>query len=101
MDIKQTFKRAIYDLMNWARSDDNAVMEMATAAGHSKSQGHLSDRNQGMNFTVYSAIGGKVIQIHTYDSTTDRSRSTLYIVTDKEDMGEELGQIITRESLTR
>jgi hypothetical protein len=100
MGIKQRFKHAIYNLINWARSD-NVVMEQATAIGHSKSQGHLSDRNQGMNFTVYSAIGGKVIQIHTYDPTTDRSRSTLYIVTDKEDMGEELGQIITRESLTR
>ena len=61
----------------------------------------IEDFNRGMNFVVYNAIGGKVIQIHSYDVNTDKSHSTLYIITDKEDLGEEIGQIITKESLSR
>ena len=61
----------------------------------------INDRNNGMNFTVFSATGGKVIQFATYDPTRDRHQSNLYVVTDKEDLGEEIAQIITRESLTR
>jgi hypothetical protein len=55
----------------------------------------------GMHFTVYSATGGKVVQFNTYDPARDRSDTRLYIVTDKDELGEELAQIITRESLTR
>jgi hypothetical protein len=55
----------------------------------------------GLNFTVYPAVGGKVVQLTTYDPRTDRSKSNLYVVTDKEDLGSELGQIITVESLSR
>jgi len=55
----------------------------------------------GMNFAIFSATGGKVVQFNTYDPARDRSETRLYIVTDKDDLGEELAQIITRESLTR
>jgi len=55
----------------------------------------------GMNFNVYPATGGKVIEFRTYDPVRDTSRISLYVITDREDLGEELGQIITRESLTR
>lgn len=62
---------------------------------------HISDGNNGMNFIVYNAIGGKVIQLTSYDPIRDRGYSSLYIVTDKEDLGQELGMIITKESLSR
>ena len=54
-----------------------------------------------MNFTVYNATGGKVIQIRTLDIQRDQVSSSLYVITDKEDLGEELGMIITKESLCR
>src|SRR5271166_2004139 len=55
----------------------------------------IDDMN-GLNFTIYSATGGKVVQLSSYDPHTDRSQNVLYIITDKEDLGQELGQIITR-----
>jgi hypothetical protein len=60
-----------------------------------------SNGNNGMNFTIYGAIGGKVVEFSTYNPNTDRHNRNLYIVTDKENLGEELGLIITKESLTR
>ena len=65
------------------------------------SKTRLRDHNNGMNFMVYNAIGGKVIQFSSYDLNTSRETATLYIVTDQENLGEEISQIITRETLTR
>ena len=61
----------------------------------------LDEFNNGFNFTVFNATGGKVVRVHTYEPKTDRHISNLYIITDKEDFGEELAQIITRDSLSR
>lgn len=61
----------------------------------------INDYNRGMNFTVFQATGGKIVQLSNYDARTDRTISSLYIVTDNEDLGEELNLIITKESLTR
>lgn len=54
-----------------------------------------------LNFSVWSATGGKVIQLSSYDPRTDRYNNSLYIVTDQENLGEELAHIITREALSR
>ena len=66
------------------------------------SGGSLSGNgNNGLNFVVYGATGGKIVEVSSYDPHTSRSSRNLYIVTDKDDLGEELSHIITRESLTR
>ena len=112
MGIKTAFRRTMVDFIRWiTRNEEDEKMEVAMSSNavskrksamiQTTSNNNIEDGNQGMNFTVYHATGGKIIQIRTYDSRTDRTSSELYIVTDKEDLGEELAQIITRESLTR
>jgi len=109
MGIKTIFKRAMVDFLRWAANGEEAQAEAkvpwspnnAKLSTGSISSGNIEDGSRGMNFTVYHATGGKVVQIRTYDPRTDRTVSALYIVTDNEDLGEELAQIITRESLTR
>ena len=103
------FKKALIDIINWARREDYP-QDIPSPVGYTSSMkssnvvsgsGNIGSLNNGMNFTVFGAVGGKVIQIHSYDPRTDRTTATLYIVTDKEDLGEELAQIITKESLSR
>ena len=105
-------KKLIKKIIEWAvrpeeRAEDQPSMISSSSgvnyatAKIKSSPSSIEDGSFGMNFTVYSATGGKVIQIRSYDPRTDRSLSTLYIITDKEDLGEELAQIITRESFTR
>jgi len=53
----------------------------------------------GMNFTVYKANGGFIIEYHYYDRHRDRSEHKLHIVTEDKDLGEELGKIISFETL--
>lgn len=99
-------KNLVRKIINWAQSDmvrpvePGPVYSNSIIASSSKKYS-VSDGTNGMNFTVYNAIGGKVIQFVAYDPIRDRAQASLYIVTDKEDLGEELGQIITKESLSR
>lgn len=55
--------------------------------------------SRGMNFTVYKASGGHIIEHRVYDKKTDRNNNSLHIITDDKDLGEEIGKIITFESL--
>jgi hypothetical protein len=46
---------------------------------------------------VYKADGGTVIEFRQYDYKTDRSMTSLHVITDQDDFAERLGQIITLE----
>jgi hypothetical protein len=67
-----------------------------TIAGSTKTSNLNS---YGMNFTVYKANGGFIIEYHYYDKHRDRSENKLHIVTEDKDLGEELGKIISFETL--
>lgn len=101
-----SFRKIFRDLIRWANGIDESKYRedapMPVSSGiMTKSASSIRDGSNGMNFTVYSATGGKVIQFTTYDPRTDRTSTNLYVITDKENLGEELGQIITKESLCR
>lgn len=98
------FKKLIRRLVIWAQTDEicsEARYESNTKNDQTISVAPISERNPGLKFTIYNASGGKVIQIYSYDHRTDKSSSNLYIITDKEDLGEELALIITRETISR
>lgn len=52
-----------------------------------------------LNFKVYSAIGGKVVEFRHYDRQKDRSFNQTYIITNDQDFGERIAKIATMESL--
>jgi hypothetical protein len=55
--------------------------------------------NSRMHFNVHRANGGLVIETQFYDRRTDRHNQNLHIITSDQNIGEELGKIITLESL--
>lgn len=55
----------------------------------------------GINFTLYPAVGGNIVEIKNYDMTRDRFDTVLHIISSDKDLGEELGKIITYENLRR
>ncbi len=82
-----------------SRHDSEAVPIMATTkAGLVSGRGHSID-SPGMNFTVYRASGGHIIETRTYDSHKDRNNHGLHIITDDKDIGDEIGKIITFEQI--
>jgi hypothetical protein len=52
-----------------------------------------------MNFTVYRANGGTIVEYNKYDERKDQHHCDLHIVHEDENLGEALGKIVTFESL--
>ena len=83
------------------RDDCDDMQSPVSIKGASGPSFGLGDVVQGFTFTLYNAIGGKVIQVNTFDNHTGKPRGALYVITDKEELGDEISQIIIRESLSR
>ena len=57
------------------------------------------DNERTMTLNITKANGGWVIENRQYDKRTDRNNSSVHIITDDKDLSEEIGKIITFESL--
>jgi hypothetical protein len=90
-------KRMIRSFIRWALYSDDDVKAVAHASVGSKS----IQEDKSMHFTVTNATGGKVIQFHAYNPSTRQDENRLYIITNMDNFGEELSQIILTESMSR
>lgn len=52
-----------------------------------------------LQFKVYSAVGGKIVEFSRYDRKNDRHDHQVYIVGKDEDFGEKIAKISTLEVL--
>jgi hypothetical protein len=52
-----------------------------------------------LQFKVYSAVGGKIVEFSRYDRKSDRHDHQVYIVGKDEDFGEKIAKISTLEVL--
>ncbi len=57
--------------------------------------------SQGVNFTMYQANGGTVVELRNYNVIHDRHESTLYVIPAEADLGQQLSHIVTIEALKR
>ncbi len=62
-------------------------------------QTSIDQPERAIQFTVYTANGGRVIETRRYDRKTDRHANGLYIITSDQDFGREIDKIITMEAL--
>ena len=88
--------------MNFITRWFNRKIHNALAEGlitEPKTTGSSRLNSNGMNFSVHKANGGFIIEYHYYDRHRDRSENKLHIVTEDKDLGEELGKIISFETL--
>ena len=95
-------------VVNWVREDwenasvrinDNGLVPM-DRHGVTSSKGRRLDQH-GMNFTIYSANGGYVMEYSTYDPRTDERNNALHIITSDTDLGQGIAHIITLEMLRK
>src|SRR5271165_2962224 len=98
-------KRMIRNIVNWAQRDQYCESSKTPSPLVGK-RGQLTlssdiDQVNSLNFKVYNAIGGTIVQTSRYDENKDKIYSTLYIITSEQDIGEEIGMIITKEKLSR
>lgn len=60
---------------------------------------HEVDSNADLHFRMNRAENGYVMSVRQIDRKTDRNTHTLYLISDEEDLGQSIAQIITVESL--
>jgi len=88
---------------SWAHQGRNyaEVEEMKASRGLVRSNDieAVSSDDPVLNFKVYSAVGGKVVEFRRYDRKSDRNDSTTYIITNDQDFGDRIAKIATMEQI--
>ena len=54
-------------------------------------------RQDGLNFSLYKAVGGHVLESRVYNSRTDRHDGTLYMIHEDDDFAKQVAQAIMLE----
>jgi hypothetical protein len=54
-----------------------------------------------INFQIYSATGGNIVEIQYYNETLDKTYKALHIIPGDQDLGEGISKIITVEMLKK
>jgi hypothetical protein len=65
----------------------------------SKGSPSIDQPERAIQFTVYVANGGRVVETRRYDKKTDRNTNGLYVINNDADFGKEIDKIITMEAL--
>jgi len=94
-------RRTLSKLIRWANSwDDGSIREIDFPSPLRKTSGNTAiGSDNGMNFSLYKASGGYIVEFRQYDRKTDRNDNQLHIINNDDDLGEKIGQIITLELL--
>lgn len=58
-----------------------------------------SINQQGMNFSLYRAVGGHILESRVYNQKTDRSEGTLYMIHEDQDFAKQVAQSIMLEQM--
>jgi hypothetical protein len=77
----------------------SSIDRLQTGISISEDRPSIGSSRHRMNFVVYRANGGVLVEINRYDERKDQHHCELHIVHPDEDLGAALGKIVTFESL--
>jgi hypothetical protein len=76
-----------------------SVNRLSRSMAISVGPANIDQPERALQFTVYVANGGRVVETRRYDKKTDRNTNGLYVITNDQDFGKEIDKIITMEAL--
>lgn len=79
-------------IRNWLQQEEPVQLETVIAARE-------SPRQDGLNFFLYRAVGGHVLESRIYNNKTDRSEGTLYMIHEDQDFATQVAQSIMLEQM--
>ena len=88
------FKRMIRGVVTWSLREDHSN-DITIAEGREEPRISAT----GIKFEVYRANGGTIVETRRYNRKNDDTIYELHVITDTQDVGQAIGQIITMESL--
>ena len=94
------FKRMV---VKWVREDWEENGNRISRGGEVAVANDWSDESANgdpvLNFRVYSAVGGRIVEFRRYDRKQGNNDFTSYIITEDQNFGERIAKIATLESL--
>lgn len=88
------------DWSNQQRQENEvSVISKRSSIGLDRGSAQIDQPERALQFTVYVANGGRVVETRKYDKKTDRNTNGLYVINNDADFGKEIDKIITMESL--
>ena len=101
--IKSNFiaKWLLKSLKNEAEQENQKMSSgnQIKGLGINRPEPSIDQPDKAIQFTVFTANGGRVVETRRYDRRTDRNTNSLYVITSEQDFGKEIDKIITMESL--
>lgn len=87
-----------HKLRNWINSDDNRAYK-SRGISEPVSVSNSDIDAEGYTLKVYPARGGRVVQYYKYDRKHDRANTSLYVISDSEDLGDAVKNIVVEQAL--
>ena len=78
---------------------ESDVLVKRQSIGLDRGVAQIDQPERALQFTVYVANGGRVVETRRYDKKTDRHANGLYVINNDADFGHEIDKIITIEAL--
>ena len=100
--LARWFLKKLIEGAEWEKrqSQEKESVDIKTLRSNSISVSQSIDQpDRAIQFTVYNANGGRVVETRRYDRLKDRNNNGLYVITNDQDFGHEIDKIITMESL--
>ena len=94
--MKLTFRQRF---LNWLFEEKESADDYSNHAISVSSVDESKLHSEGMRLQIYSASGGFVIETRKYDRRKDENITSMYVITEEMDLGNEIGKILTMESL--
>jgi hypothetical protein len=92
---RKTMKWLKRKIRNWLERDDEIQLQRATVVERDRS----APQQNGMNFCLYNAVGGHILESRNYNQKTDRTDGTLYMIHEDEDFAKQVAQAIMLEQM--
>lgn len=92
--FKKKFKQWSIEAWNSAQEK-----EVVASNGIGLIEGNSIRSEPVLTFSIYNAIGGKLVEFRYHDRKNDRVHTQLYIIGKDEDFGEKIAKIATLETL--
>jgi hypothetical protein len=82
-------------LRRWLNEEDEIKLARATVI----ERDHDRPSQNGMNFCLYKAVGGHILESRVYSQKTDRTEGTLYMIHEDQDFAKQVAQAIMLEQM--
>ena len=78
---------------NWLMQEEPEMLRETVVSNRD------TPRQDGLNFSLYRAVGGHVLECRVYNAKTDRNEGTLYMIHETEDFAKQVAQAIMLEQM--